>query len=100
MVSDILASPHREPGPIIDGVDHYHRIRVRERYPPRQPGLGRRFDDDIVQEPFDIRRVQFKELDGWLSTACEAVESIVSEGVEKAMTRFNRRAQVSNTEEE
>lgn len=60
MASDILASPHGEPGPIIDGVDHYHRIRVRERYPPRPPGLARRLDDDIVQEPFDIRRMQFK----------------------------------------
>jgi hypothetical protein len=48
MASNILASPHGEPGPIIDGVDYYHRIRVRERYPPRQPGLGRRLDDGIV----------------------------------------------------
>jgi peptidyl-tRNA hydrolase len=47
-----------------------------------------------------MRRAQWKELDELLSTACEAVESIVSEGVEKAMTRFNRRAQGSKTEEE
>ena len=46
------------------------------------------------------RRAQMKELDELLGYAAEAVESIIAEGVEKAMTRFNRRAQGLNTEEE
>ena len=38
-------------------------------------------------------REQLKELDELLDYAAQAVESIIAEGVEKAMTKFNRRAQ-------
>ena len=47
-----------------------------------------------------FRRAQKKELDELLDHAAQAVESIISEGVEKAMTRFNRRAHGEQTEEE
>ena len=41
-----------------------------------------------------------KELDELLDHVSQAVESIVAEGVEKSMTRFNRRAQGLNEEAE
>jgi len=41
-----------------------------------------------------------KELDELLDYVSQAVESIVAEGVEKSMTRFNRRAQGLNEEAE
>lgn len=45
---------------------------------------------DFVLGP--LRRAQLEELDPLLDIACEAVESILAEGVEMAMTRHNRRA--------
>jgi peptidyl-tRNA hydrolase, PTH1 family len=47
-----------------------------------------------------IRRGQIKELDEVVANGAAAVSSIISEGVEKSMARFNRRAQGSKTEEE
>lgn len=52
---------------------------------------------EFVLAPF--RRAQRKELDELLDYASQAVSSIISEGVEKAMTKFNRRAR-GQTEEE
>jgi len=46
-----------------------------------------------------IKRAQRKELDQLLDRAAQAVESIIAEGVEKSMTKFNRRAQGANLEE-
>ena len=40
-----------------------------------------------------IRGERAKQLEQWLDVAAEAVCSIITEGVEKAMTRHNRRAQ-------
>jgi PTH1 family peptidyl-tRNA hydrolase len=42
----------------------------------------------------------WKELDELLDLAALAVESIVAEGVEKSMTKYNRRAPGLTTEEE
>ncbi|MCX6613839.1 MAG: aminoacyl-tRNA hydrolase [Acidobacteria bacterium] len=39
------------------------------------------------------------DLDLWLDEASSSIESIIAEGAEKAMTRFNRRAQGSKEEE-
>jgi len=46
-----------------------------------------------------MRRAQRKELDDFVDYAADAVRSIIAEGVEKAMTKFNRRAPGLNTEE-
>src|SRR5580765_5548477 len=46
-----------------------------------------------------MKRSQMKELDEFVGFAADAVRSIIAEGVEKAMTRFNRRAPGLNTEE-
>ena len=52
----------------------------------------------FVLAPF--RRVQRKELDELLGQAAQAVASVISVGVEKAMARFSRRARGKTTEEE
>ena len=61
---------------------------------------GYRVEDgaEFVLSPF--RRAQKKDLDELLDHAARAVSSIISAGVEKAMTKFNRRAQGLKTEEE
>jgi len=69
--------------------------RVRLGIHPGHPiGDGAEF----VLSP--IRRGQAKELEELLDAASRAVESIVTEGVEKAMAGFNRRAPGSKLEEE
>jgi PTH1 family peptidyl-tRNA hydrolase len=60
-------------------------------------GRGRA-EPDYLLRPF--RREQRKQLDDFLDYAAQAVASIISEGVEMAMTKFNRRAQGETTEEE
>ncbi len=62
------------------------------------PGHPVRDGADFVLAPF--RRSQTEELDDLLQRGVEAVESVVAEGVEKAMAKFNRRAQGLQNEEE
>ena len=45
-------------------------------------------------------RRQTETLDELLDLGADAVESVIAEGVEKSMTKFNRRAQGNTTEEE
>ena len=52
---------------------------------------------DFVLAP--IKRSQRKELEEFVDYSADAVRSIIAEGVEKAMTRFNRRAPGLNIEE-
>jgi len=47
-----------------------------------------------------FNRAQKQELDELLDYTAQAVESIIAEGVEKSMTKFNRRAPGSTNEEE
>jgi PTH1 family peptidyl-tRNA hydrolase len=46
-----------------------------------------------------MKRSLMKELDEFIDYAADAVRSIIAEGVEKSMTKFNRRAPGLNTEE-
>ena len=46
-----------------------------------------------------MKRSQMKELDELIGLAADAVGSIIAEGVEKAMTKFNRRAPGLNEED-
>jgi len=46
-----------------------------------------------------MKRSQMQELDEFVDYAADAIRTIIAEGVEKAMTRFNRRAQGLNEEE-
>ncbi len=62
------------------------------------PGHTLRDGAEFLLSPF--KRSQQLELDEMVDRARAAVESIIAEGAEKAMTKFNRRAQGLNQEEE
>ena len=61
------------------------------------PGHSLSSGADFVLAP--IKRSQRKELEEFVDYSADAVRSIIAEGVEKAMTRYNRRAPGLNTEE-
>jgi len=61
------------------------------------PGRPVRDGAEYVLAP--VGRRQEKELDDFAGYAADAVRSIIAEGVAKAMTKYNRRAPGSNTEE-
>jgi PTH1 family peptidyl-tRNA hydrolase len=75
------------------GTQEFARLRLGI-HPGHPIGDGARF----VLSP--IRRAQWTELDELLDDATSAVESVIAEGVEKAMTKHNRRAQGQNLEEQ
>lgn len=75
------------------GTMEFPRVRLGIN-PGHKVGSGATF----VLGPF--KKAQMKELDELLDHAARAVESIIAEGVEKSMTKFNRRAQGLNKEEE
>jgi PTH1 family peptidyl-tRNA hydrolase len=74
------------------GTNEFTRVRLGI-----DPGGTKRATPEYLLKP--LRREQLKELDGFLDYAVQAVASIISEGAEKAMTRFNRRAQGENEDE-
>jgi PTH1 family peptidyl-tRNA hydrolase len=74
------------------GTQEFIRVRLGI-----DPGCGRATPDFLLQ-PF--RREQRKELDAFLDYGAQAVESIISEGVDMAMTKYNRRAQGESLEDE
>ncbi len=74
------------------GTNEFARVRLGI-----DPGGTRRAEPAYLLKP--LRREQLKELDDFLDHAAQAVESIISEGAEKAMTKFNRRAQGEKEEE-
>ncbi|MEO8369061.1 MAG: aminoacyl-tRNA hydrolase [Candidatus Solibacter sp.] len=61
------------------------------------PGHQIKDGADFVLAPF--KRSQIKELDDFVGLAADAVRSVIAEGVEKSMTKFNRRAPGLNIEE-
>lgn len=67
------------------GTNEFSRVRLGIH-----PGHPLKSGSDYLLAPFS--RSQKKELDGFIDLAADAVESIIAEGVEKSMTRFNRRA--------
>jgi PTH1 family peptidyl-tRNA hydrolase len=73
------------------GTDEFIRVRLGIN-----PGAARA-EVEYLLKP--LRRGQLKELEDFLAYAAQAVSSIVSEGAEKAMTRFNRRAPGEKEEE-
>jgi peptidyl-tRNA hydrolase, PTH1 family len=61
------------------------------------PGHPLKSGADYLLTP--MKRSQMQEVDGLIDLAADAVQSIIAEGVEKAMTKFNRRAPGSNEED-
>ena len=73
------------------GTDEFVRVRLGIH-----PGHPLASGKDYLLSPF--KRSLEKELEQLVADGADAVVSIITEGVEKAMTRFNRRAQGSNEE--
>jgi PTH1 family peptidyl-tRNA hydrolase len=76
------------------GVDSVIRTVGTKDFPRVRLGIhgGRREGDGAQIVLGQFKRAQREELDAVLDHAAEAVESIIAEGVEKSMAKFNRRA--------
>ena len=88
------AAGHNGMKSLIQSLNTDEIVRVRLGI---HPGHSIRNGAEFVLAP--IKRSQMTELDEFVGLAADAVRSIIAEGVEKAMTRCNRRAQGLNTEE-
>ena len=79
------------------GTKEFPRIRLGVH--PGQPlrNLHQSGADYLLSR---FSRQQNETLDAFIDLAADAAESVIAEGVEMSMTRFNRRAQGSTTEEE
>jgi peptidyl-tRNA hydrolase, PTH1 family len=75
------------------GTSEFPRIRLGVH-----PGHQLQSGADFLLSRFT--RQQSETLDEFIGQAADAAESVIAEGVEKSMTKFNRRAQGSTTEEE
>jgi peptidyl-tRNA hydrolase, PTH1 family len=74
------------------GTQEFTRVRLGIH-----PGHTLKDGAEFVLSP--IRKAQLEELDELLDYTASAVESIIAEGVEKSMTKFNRRARGETQEE-
>jgi PTH1 family peptidyl-tRNA hydrolase len=81
------AAGHNGMKSVIGGLKTDEFVRVRMGIHPGRPV---RDGAEFVLAPF--RRSQMKELDELVGYAADAVGSIIAEGVEMAMTKYNRRA--------
>ena len=88
------AAGHRGVGSVIGcvGTKDFPRVRLGVHG-------GRREKDGAQIVLAKLKRAQKQELDELLDYASQAVESIIAEGVEKSMAKFNRRAQGLEEEE-
>jgi PTH1 family peptidyl-tRNA hydrolase len=89
------AAGHKGMKSVISSLKTSEIVRVRLGIYPGHPVKD---GAEFVLAPF--RRSQVKELDEFTGYAADAVRAIIAEGVEKAMTNFNRRAPGLNREEE
>jgi peptidyl-tRNA hydrolase, PTH1 family len=88
------AAGHKGMDSVIRTLGSNEVVRVRLGI---HPGHPIRDGAEFVLAPF--KRSQEKELEELVGYAADAVRSIIAEGVEKAMTRFNRRAPGLTNEE-
>jgi peptidyl-tRNA hydrolase, PTH1 family len=85
---------HKGMQSIISSLGSSEIVRMRLGISPDHPVKD---GADFVLAPF--KRSQKKELEELVDYAADAVRSIIAEGVEKAMTKFNRRAPGLQTED-
>jgi PTH1 family peptidyl-tRNA hydrolase len=88
------AAGHKGMQSVISALGTNEIVRVRLGI---HPGHLIKDGAEFVLAP--LRRQQLKELDELVDYAADAVRAIIAEGVEKAMTKYNRRAPGLNTEE-
>jgi PTH1 family peptidyl-tRNA hydrolase len=89
------AAGHNGMKSVIASLNSSEFVRVRLGV---HPGHPIRSGVEYLLAP--IKRSQMKELEEFTGVAADAVRSIIAEGVEKSMTKFNRRAQGLTKEEE
>jgi peptidyl-tRNA hydrolase, PTH1 family len=89
------AAGHNGMKSLISNLNSSEFVRVRLGV---HPGHPIRSGVEYLLAP--MKRGQSKELEDFTGVAADAVRSIIAEGVVKAMTKFNRRAQGLNKEEE
>ncbi len=89
------AAGHKGMKSVISSLKTSGIVRVRLGIYPGHPVKD---GAEFVLAPF--RRSQIEELDEFTGYAADAVRAIIAEGVEMAMTKFNRRAPGLNREEE
>ena len=85
------AAGHNGMKSVIQSLGSSEIVRMRLGIHPGHPLASGK---DFVLAP--IKRSQRKELEELVDYAADAVRSIIAEGVEKAMTKYNRRAQGLN----
>ena len=88
------AAGHKGMSSVIASLGSSDLVRVRLGIHPGHPVAS---GADFVLAPF--KRSQRKELDELVDYSVDAVCSIIAEGVEMAMTKFNRRAPGLHNEE-
>ena len=88
------AAGHNGMKSVIGSLKTSDVVRVRMGIHPGRPIAS---GADFVLAP--IKRSQRQELEEFVDYSADAVRSIIAEGVEKAMTRYNRRAPGLNIEE-
>jgi PTH1 family peptidyl-tRNA hydrolase len=83
------------------GVDSIIRAIGTKNFPRVRLGIhgGRREKDGVQIVLAKLKRAHREELDELLDYTSDAVESIIAEGVEKSMAKYNRRAPGLNEEE-
>jgi len=89
------AAGHKGMKSVISSLKTSEIVRVRLGIHPGHP-----VEDGAEFVLAPLGRSQIKELDEFIGYAADAVRAIIAEGVEKAMTKFNRRAPGLNREEE
>ena len=90
------AGGHNGVSSIIRSVGNENFIRVRLGIRPELQKTGHPMKDYVLSK---IRKAQMETLESILEQSLQAVETIITEGVEKAMTIHNRRAQGANEEQ-
>ena len=89
------AAGHNGMKSLISSLNSSEFVRVRLGVHPGHP-----ISSGVEYLLAPMKRSQSKELEEFTGLAADAVRSIIAEGVVKAMTKFNRRAQGLNKEEE
>ena len=89
------AAGHHGPESVIAHLGTSDFVRVRLGINP-----GHKLRDGAEYLLAPIQRSRQEQAEELVGRGADAVTSIIAEGVEKSMTKFNRRAQGSQTEEE
>lgn len=88
------AGGHNGVSSVLRSVGNDNFIRVRLGIRPEHP-----LKDMKEYVLSKVRKAQIETLESTLEQTLQAVETIITEGVEKAMTKHNRRAQGANEEQ-